>query len=45
MKLIYMVVPIVLPAALGAYFNILHVAIQTFVFGLLPLLYISEATE
>jgi F-type H+-transporting ATPase subunit a len=45
MKLVYMVVPIAVPAALGVYFNILHVAIQTFVFGMLPLLYISEATE
>jgi F-type H+-transporting ATPase subunit a len=45
MKLIYMALPVVLPAALSAYFNVLHVAIQTFVFGMLTLLYIHEATE
>ncbi|MDR2505652.1 MAG: F0F1 ATP synthase subunit A [Oscillospiraceae bacterium] len=45
MKLIYMALPVVLPAALSAYFNVLHVMIQTFVFGMLTLLYISEATE
>ena len=45
MKLVYSVFPYVLPAVLSVYFNLLHVAIQTFVFGLLTLNYISEATE
>jgi F-type H+-transporting ATPase subunit a len=45
MKLIYAVAPIVLPAALSAYFNILHVGIQTFVFGMLSLMYVGEAIE
>ncbi|MDR2657282.1 MAG: F0F1 ATP synthase subunit A [Oscillospiraceae bacterium] len=45
MKLLYAVVPVLIPAALGAYFNVLHVGIQTFVFGLLPLMYIGEAVE
>ncbi|GHU71931.1 hypothetical protein AGMMS49992_06860 [Clostridia bacterium] len=45
MKLLYAVVPALIPAALSAYFNVLHVGIQTFVFGLLPLMYIGEATE
>ncbi|GHU67465.1 ATP synthase subunit a [Clostridia bacterium] len=45
MKLLYAVVPVLIPAALSAYFNVLHVGIQTFVFGLLPLMYIGEAIE
>jgi len=45
MKLIYAAIPYVLPAALSVYFNLIHVAIQTYVFGLLALTYISEATE
>ena len=45
MQLIYAVVPIVLPAIVASYFNLLHVMIQTFVFGLLSLTYTSEAVE
>lgn len=45
MQLIYAVVPVVLPAALASYFNVLHVGIQTFVFGLLFLTYTGEAVE
>ena len=45
MRLIYNALPFVLPAVLSVYFNLIHVAIQTFVFGLLTLNYISEATE
>lgn len=45
MKLIYDAMPLVLPALLSVYFNIIHVAIQTFVFGMLTLNYIMEATE
>ncbi|MDR2514686.1 MAG: F0F1 ATP synthase subunit A [Christensenellaceae bacterium] len=45
MQLIYAVVPVLLPAALSAYFNVLHIAIQTFVVGLLSLTYIGEAVE
>jgi F-type H+-transporting ATPase subunit a len=43
MQLIYAVLPILLPAAVASYFNVLHVGIQTFVFGLLFLTYVSEA--
>lgn len=45
MDLIYMVVPIILPAVVASYFNVLHVGIQTFVVGLLSLIYVSEAIE
>lgn len=45
MQLIYAVVPIALPAVIASYFNILHVGIQTFVLGLLSLIYVSEAVE
>ena len=45
MKLIYAVIPVIIPAALASYFNLLHVGIQTFVFGLLCLTYMSEAVE
>ena len=43
MQLIYSVVPLILPAAVASYFNVLHVGIQTFVFSLLFLTYVSEA--
>lgn len=45
MQLIYSAMPIVLPAILSVYFNLLHVGIQTFVFGLLSLTYAGEAVE
>jgi F-type H+-transporting ATPase subunit a len=45
MDLIYQVVPIILPAIVASYFNVLHVGIQTFVVGLLTLIYTSEAIE
>lgn len=45
MKLVYSAIPLVFPAVLSAYFNLIHVAIQTFVFGLLTLNYTMEATE
>ena len=45
MQLIYAVVPIILPAVVASYFNVLHVGIQTFVLGLLTLVYTSEAIE
>jgi len=45
MQLIYAVVPIALPAVIASYFNVLHVGIQTFVLGLLSLIYVSEAVE
>ncbi|MEA4998138.1 MAG: FoF1 ATP synthase subunit a [Candidatus Limiplasma sp.] len=45
MQLIYAVEPIILPAVVAAYFNVLHVGIQTFVLGLLTLVYVSEAVE
>ena len=45
MQLIYQVAPIIVPAAVASYFNVLHVGIQTFVFGLLSLIYTGEALE
>lgn len=45
MQLIYAVEPIILPAVVASYFNVLHVGIQTFVLGLLTLVYVSEAIE
>ena len=45
MQLIYAIMPIVLPAVVASYFNVLHVGIQTFVFGLLSLMYTSEALD
>lgn len=45
MQLIYAVVPLILPAALAAYFNIFDAGIQTFVIGLLTIIYTSEAVE
>lgn len=45
MKLVYAVIPIIVPAILSVYFNLIHVAIQTFVFGLLTLNYTMEAIE
>ncbi|MDD3336299.1 MAG: F0F1 ATP synthase subunit A [Eubacteriales bacterium] len=45
MQLIYAVVPIALPAAFAAYFNIFDAGIQTFVIGLLTIIYTSEAIE
>ena len=45
MQLIYQVAPIIAPAAVASYFNVLHVGIQTFVFGLLSLIYTGEALE
>ena len=45
MKLIYAVIPVVVPAALSAYFTVIDAGIQTFVFGMLTLVYISEAIE
>ncbi len=43
MQLIYAIVPVILPAAVASYFSVLHVGIQTFVFSLLFLIYVSEA--
>ena len=45
MSLIYSVCPVILPAPISAYFNVLHIGIQTFVFSLLFLTYTSEALE
>lgn len=45
MQLLYHSVPLVVPAAVGIYFNVAHVMIQAFVFGLLTLIYTSEAVE
>jgi F-type H+-transporting ATPase subunit a len=43
MQMIYALIPLVLPAAIASYFSVVHVGIQTFVFGLLFLTYVSEA--
>jgi F-type H+-transporting ATPase subunit a len=45
MQLIYAAMPIILPAFVASYFNVLHVGIQTFVLGLLTLIYVSEVVE
>ena len=45
MSLVYMACPYVLPAPISAYFNVLHIGIQTFVFALLFLTYSGEALE
>ena len=45
MSLLYSVFPVLLPVPVSAYFNVLHIGIQTFVFGLLFLTYTSEALE
>ena len=45
MSLLYSVCPVLLPVPVAAYFNVLHIGIQTFVFGLLFLTYSSEALE
>ena len=45
MQLIYRVAPIVVPAIFSSYFTLFDLAIQTFVFGLLSLIYTGEATE
>ena len=45
MSLVYQAIPIIFPAAVSAYFNVLHIGIQTFVFTLLFLTYTSEALE
>lgn len=45
MKLVYAVMPVLLPVPIAAYFNVIHVGIQVYVFGMLTLSYVSEATE
>lgn len=45
MTLIYQVFPVLLPVPIAAYFNVVHIMIQSFVFGLLFLTYTSEALE
>lgn len=45
MQLIYAVVPLVIPAVLSVYFNLFETGIQTFVLGLLTIVYTSEAVE
>lgn len=45
MKLIYAVLPILVPVPVAAYFNVVHVCIQVYVFGMLTLSYVSEAVE
>lgn len=45
MDILYMVVPIGIPAFISIYFNVFHALIQTFVFILLSLTFIKEAVE
>lgn len=45
MQLIYVVVPVILPAVVASYFNIFDAGIQTFIIGLLTIVYTSEAVE
>lgn len=45
MELIYGILPVVLPAAFSSFFTVFEIGIQVFVFGLLSLIYTSEAVE
>ncbi len=45
MEMIYSLVPVVLPAAFSSFFTVAEIGIQVFVFGLLSLIYTSEAVE
>lgn len=45
MELIYGILPLVLPAAFSSFFTVFEIGIQVFVFGLLSLIYTSEAVE
>lgn len=45
MKMIYMVLPVGLPAGLSIYFDIFDGALQAYVFAFLTTIYISEAVE
>jgi F-type H+-transporting ATPase subunit a len=45
MDLVYSVMPIILPAIVASYFNVFDAAIQTFVIGMLAIVYTSEAVE
>jgi F-type H+-transporting ATPase subunit a len=45
MEMIYSIAPVVLPAAFSSFFTVAEIGIQVFVFGLLSLIYTSEAVE
>lgn len=45
MHMIYSVAPLVVPAAFASFFTVAEIGIQVFVFGLLSLIYTSEAVE
>lgn len=45
MELIYMAIPYVVPSIVASFFSLAHPLIQTYVFGLLSLNYLSEALE
>lgn len=45
MQLVYMVFPLVVPAILASYFNVLHIGIQVFIFAMLSLTFAGEAVE
>lgn len=45
MEMIYSIVPVVIPAAFSSFFTVVEIGIQVFVFGLLSLIYTSEAVE
>lgn len=45
MEMIYAIMPVVLPAAFSSFFTVVEIGIQVFVFGLLSLIYTSEAVE
>lgn len=45
MEMIYSIVPVILPAAVSSFFTVVEIGIQVFVFGLLSLIYTSEAVE
>ena len=45
MEMIYSIAPVILPAAFSSFFTVVEIGIQVFVFGLLSLIYTSEAVE
>ncbi len=45
MEMIYSLVPVIVPAAFSSFFTVVEIGIQVFVFGLLSLIYTSEAVE
>jgi F-type H+-transporting ATPase subunit a len=45
MEIVYLTIPLILPAALSIYFDLFDGVLQAFIFGYLTLLYMAEAVE